>query len=88
MNNYTVILYETDEPVVETNWTSYPAALAFANKIFARRSIQVVKIWNGFAPEDPENKIIQDDDLLYMLQKGNGILSMDHSEGKMLYPAN
>lgn len=87
MNNYTVILYEKDEPRIETNWTSYRAAVAFAQKIFIRKSVITVKIWEGFAPDDPDNMIKQHDALLYIQERGTETVTMDLGEsGKLLYP--
>ena len=84
---YTVIIFETDEPVIETNWTSYPAAVSFAQKIFLRSKVWCVQIWNGYPPEDLDADLREHDDLLFRLWRGVEVMVLDLGElGKLLYP--
>jgi hypothetical protein len=66
---YTVCLYLYDEPVLETYWTDYVAAVAFCEKVFKRAVVQKVCIWLGEAPGPDYVDHLHNPDLLYHMAK-------------------
>lgn len=67
---YTVVVYEGGQSPLESYWSSFPAAMAFAEKIFLLKAVLQVKIWNGDNKEVTHVPVIcQDNALLLYLDK-------------------
>jgi hypothetical protein len=71
MKKVTVSLYLYNEPVLETYWSSQPAAETFAHKAITSGECQAVLIWKGegkeWPGEDPAKW--EDPDLLFSVVK-------------------
>ncbi len=70
MMKYTVVVYEIGQLPLESYWSHFPAAMAFAEKIFVLKAVDKVKIWNGENKEGDSSPVVcQDPALLLYLDK-------------------